>query len=72
MQVGEVLSDGTPVIYASVSGHAPCEFTANWTGRPGPFVYFVGSGLLSTPPSKSENSAGVAAYGIIMPNESHD
>jgi hypothetical protein len=48
MGVGEVLEDGTPIVFALVAGYAPGSFGRNWTGRNGPFVYIVGRGISST------------------------
>lgn len=44
---------GRPLVVATVSGHQPTEFGKNWTGREGPFVYFLGGLLLNGEPADS-------------------
>ena len=40
--VADLLDDGTLIIQAVISGHAPTPFGSNWTGKDGPFVYAIG------------------------------
>jgi hypothetical protein len=59
--VAELTEDGIPVVIALVSGHAPCSSVdRSWSGRPGPFNYYVVGQLDSVPLPE-----GVFAYTII-------
>jgi hypothetical protein len=62
--VAEVTEDGIPVIIALVSGHKPGPFVEqSWSGRPGPFNYYL-VGQLSTVPLPK----GVFGFSIV-PNK---
>ena len=59
--VAELTKNGIPVVIAVVSGHAPCSSVdRSWSGRPGPFNYYVVNRLRSIPLPR-----GVFGYTVV-------
>ena len=45
--VGNILEDGTLVIFANIAGYSPRPWTKNWHGKEGPFIHIIGYGFLN-------------------------
>ncbi|MFI5401452.1 MAG: hypothetical protein ACHQ1G_00735 [Planctomycetota bacterium] len=58
---------GRPLVVASVSGYAACPFGTSWTGRRGPFNYFVGDSLLGGERLDSLPKGRAFLFQIVMP-----
>ena len=44
--VGDIMADGTPVIYANIAGYEPRPFGKNWHGTDGPFIHIIGQNAI--------------------------
>lgn len=44
--VGDILDDGTLVIFANIAGYSPRPFGTNWHGKEGPFIHIIGHQFL--------------------------
>lgn len=40
--VGDILEDGTLIIFANIAGYAPRPWMKNWQGKDGPFIHIIG------------------------------
>jgi hypothetical protein len=58
---------GRPIVAASVAGYPPSPLGKNWTGRAGPFVYFVGAPLLNGMCLDAIPAGQAFAYDIVNP-----
>ena len=45
--VGDILEDGTLVIFANVAGYPPKPWGTNWHGKEGPFIHIIGQTFLN-------------------------
>lgn len=45
--VGDILEDGTLVIFANIAGYSPKPWGKNWQGKEGPFIHIIGEQFLS-------------------------
>ncbi|MEP7038619.1 MAG: hypothetical protein ABI891_09755 [Acidobacteriota bacterium] len=44
--VGDMLEDGTLIIFANVAGYEPKPFGKNWQGNVGPYIHIIGQTFL--------------------------
>lgn len=44
--VGDILEDGTLLIFANIAGYSPKPWGINWHGKEGPFIHIIGHKFL--------------------------
>jgi hypothetical protein len=64
--VGDLSTEGNPVIVANVAGYPACAFQKNWTGREGPFVFIIGGPFLAKIEGKKVQSG--EAFRFLIPD----
>lgn len=45
--VGDILEDGTLIIFANIAGYDPKPWGMNWQGNEGPFIHIIGQKFLN-------------------------
>lgn len=45
--VGDILKDGTLIIFANIAGYDPKPWGTNWQGNEGPFIHIIGQTFLN-------------------------
>jgi len=44
--VGDILEDGSLIIFANIAGYPPKPWGINWQGKEGPFIYIIGQNFI--------------------------